>query len=119
VSCRPGRVDQSSGLIWCFWCLLIAQLEKRKVWLDDVVAEYEKSNKRSSERLKRANLMVSPPTPLRLGLSLVRAAEEQAFVWLCVAKGSGGEGVMVPWPLVLKTQKRERDTNMEPRGRRA
>jgi hypothetical protein len=42
-----------------------AQLEKRKVWLDHAVAEYEKSNKRLSEtldRLKRENMMVSFPS---------------------------------------------------------
>jgi hypothetical protein len=43
-----------------------AQLEKRKVWLDHAVAEYEKSNKRLTEtldRLKRENMMVSFPCP--------------------------------------------------------
>lgn len=42
--------------------LFLLQLEKRKVWLDHAVAEYEKSNKRLIETLKslkKENMMVS------------------------------------------------------------
>ena len=61
-----------------------AQLEKRKVWLDHAVAEYEKSNKRLSEtldRLKRENMMVSfPSTASRFVLPFCHLSSGELFL---------------------------------------
>lgn len=78
--------------------LFLLQLEKRKVWLDHAVAEYEKSNKRLREtlqRLKRENMMVSPRWDVSVVEKFSRADMIRCVSVLLDSSRGSTSGVMI------------------------